>query len=384
MAHLASLAVFVLATTKPDASGTSYLSTRILPLVSSWGGYFPSTYFVFGTNVEDWRYLSSTSCRLEGAEPIRRKLIARTPQVQSRNSSYVYICKEKNSPSFNVLWTANCTGEYFGYGPVCRCQEAMRFYLNLPPHKLHDWFAFIDDDVYMRPFALSSMLHHFSLNQRKSFPQKEFVLISTRAYRSFQFSKAWTKVGQACNDSRLHNFPVAMPAIISRQAMQALRSAINGNGLTRLQQKWGGSGDAVLGLLLWLFELPVFSFSNSYVEVKAGLGGKHSFRPFKASEIVVVHSVKNMKTLLNRKGRVLALPSQRDVALYCGDVEFINSSVSHTWAAAVSQHAIGKVAANRIYQMRLGNISGTVYKERVSNVRVGFQDFHFQDCQVRA
>ena len=98
--------------------------------------------------------------------------------------------------TMNVLFTANCTGEYFGYGPACRFQEALRFYTY---HKQRNklikdgfghlgsgsesgmgggsasnailkkqksllfgntkWFIFIDDDLYIRPYSLQVVLN---------------------------------------------------------------------------------------------------------------------------------------------------------------------------------------------------------------------------------
>ena len=387
----ATVAIFVLGTTRQ-----SFLQSRIVPLVSTWGGVFPSLYLVFGTNLEDWKYVTSSSCRgpLKPTALSRRKLVAKSPQVSLRDVHEIYDCSE-GRVAFRVLWVANCTGEYFGYGPVCRCQEAMRFYLNSDDMKnSHDWFAFIDDDVYLRPYALSSMLQAFLARAAaapakiKGFDDPEVVLVSTRAYRSFQFSKAWAKAGQVCNISHLHNFPVAMPAIISRNSMKVLRSAIDASALTNLQKKWGGSGDAVLGFLLWQYEMQVYSFADSYIEVKAipSLGRKNItiFRPFNKSEVVVVHSVKNMKNLRSRAGRVLALPSHTDVADFCGDIlheRFAAGAVdSAALAMMQSQNTIGLLAASKIFRMKLGDVTSTRFKKRVPKIRDAFQLMEFADC----
>jgi len=394
---LATVAIFVLATTKQSPSGTSsFLQSRIVPLVSTWGGYFPSLYLVFGTNLEDWMYVTSSSCRgpRKPAALSRRKLVAKSPQVSLRDVNEIYDCSEEKV-AFRALWVANCTGEYFGYGPVCRCQEAMRFYLNSDDMKnSHDWFAFIDDDVYLRPYALSSMLQAFlaraaTTTKVKGFDDLEVVLVSTRAYRSFQFSKAWVKAGQVCNISHLHNFPVAMPAIISRNGMKALRSAIDASALTNLQKKWGGSGDAVLGFLLWQYEMQVYSFADSYIEVKsiASSGRKNittTFRPFNKSEVVVVHSVKNMKNLRSRLGRLLALPSHADVADFCGDMFHVRFAAGAVDGAALelmqSQTTIGLLAASKIFRMTLGDVTSTRFKKRVPKIRDTFQLMEFADC----
>eukprot|EP00597_Dinobryon_sp_UTEXLB2267_P004879 CAMPEP_0170057662 /NCGR_PEP_ID=MMETSP0019_2-20121128/576_1 /TAXON_ID=98059 /ORGANISM="Dinobryon sp., Strain UTEXLB2267" /LENGTH=215 /DNA_ID=CAMNT_0010262409 /DNA_START=778 /DNA_END=1425 /DNA_ORIENTATION=- len=51
---------------------------------------------------------------------------------------------------------------------------------------------------------------------------------------------------------------------MNREAMLHLLPAINNNALTRLQLVWGGSHDFVLGLLMWICDLPTFSFASGY------------------------------------------------------------------------------------------------------------------------
>ena len=48
--------------------------------------------------------------------------------------------------------------------------------------------------------------------------------------------------------------------------MERLRSGIDSNALTALQLAWGSSHDALLGLLLWQFEFPSYSFSRYAVQ----------------------------------------------------------------------------------------------------------------------
>jgi len=272
----------------------------------------------------------------------------------------------------------------------------MRFYLYSAECAHLEWFTFLDDDVYIRPFAFTSMLQGFKLNtlngsiastslRDDASLRMVFALVSTRAYRSFQFSKAWIKTGSHCNDSRLHNFPVAMPAVLTRQAMQTLRAAIDANGLLRLQRHWGGSGDAVLGLLLWVYEMPIYSFSDAYIEAKAS-SNRFSLRPFNASQVIVVHSAKNMKNLRSRVGRHLALPSHLDVARYLGDIPFadLTSNVLHTHlthiASALYQSQMGTIMAKKIFRMNLGNVAATLFKVKAPDVRAVYRDFEVADC----
>jgi len=168
------IAVFILGTVarngRMEQPYPTYLESRILPLLQTWGQFFPHLYFVFGRNVYDVDFLTER-CRLTAINVLNgptsgweytahtpsnssRELKVRSPQVELQHSLDLYRCpiniddlfyfrgaeKRLNLTSamkfsaeftgtileFNVLLARNCTGEYFGYGPTCRCQEAMR------------------------------------------------------------------------------------------------------------------------------------------------------------------------------------------------------------------------------------------------------------------
>lgn len=145
-----SIAIFILATTLRNS-----VRNRIVPTVSTWGKEFGHLYFVMGTNVKDKQFLDM-NCDLNTSG---RKLGA--PQTRPEDKLLEYTCKGDNSNRINILFTANCTGNYFGLGPTCRCEESIRFYSNSPRFKQTKWFMFIDDDLYIRPRPLISLLDGF-------------------------------------------------------------------------------------------------------------------------------------------------------------------------------------------------------------------------------
>ena len=144
--------------------------------------------------------------------------------------------------SVHILYTGNCTGEYFGIGPICRCQEAMRYFNS---HlKTHEWFIFVDDDIFIRPFALLSMLESIhsvgfgtnisdqyfggyeskaNLTLRKM-GMEPLALVSSSRYRGFRGSKWKDLVPVRTDGSRnvscelhgIHDFAYAQPAFINR------------------------------------------------------------------------------------------------------------------------------------------------------------------------
>lgn len=44
--------------------------------------------------------------------------------------------------------------------------------------------------------------------------------------------------------------------------MQHMDNSINVNALTGLQKLWGGTHDAILGMLLWKYAIPTYSLNR--------------------------------------------------------------------------------------------------------------------------
>lgn len=226
MQRIADLVVFVLATTKGNKEYSAF-EHRIVEIASTWGTSFKNLYFVLGTNIFDYKFLTDKCNIVDRAMPSaqyqkhhqqqhhrhNRRLKAHTPQTSPVDAVKEYVCpRDDLNINITFLWIANCTGEYFGIGPTCRCQEAMRYYNNHPD--LGDWFGFFDDDMHLRPYALQSMLREhsrkmLSVNSRVGF-------VSAMVYRSFQFSKRWNPETHNCSISGVHDFPIAQPAFLNR------------------------------------------------------------------------------------------------------------------------------------------------------------------------
>jgi hypothetical protein len=240
MVGFSDIAVFILATTRTNGrykqDYMTYFESRIVPIRETWGQYFPSLYFVFGTNKFDHDFLSQ-QCRVSGDET--RQLASRDKQVQPEHTLVHYKCpiyhiEARYKPptttnvaaavssqpmmfEFDALWAGNCTGEYFGIGPTCRCQEAMRFYETSPALSDTEWMIFMDDDIYYRPFALETVLSRLAQEKGKS----SIAVVSANRYRSFQFSKNGPKNGTTtlphrCKDSPAYEFAIAQPALLNR------------------------------------------------------------------------------------------------------------------------------------------------------------------------
>jgi hypothetical protein len=133
----------MLATTA-KTQGVSAYDSRIAPIMQTWGAYFPHLYFVFGTNVFDYKFLDSKcTVRSESGDGIsdkkpgpssaglvHRRLVPHTPQTKPKDSWTLYDCPYNHyidtsnssvytqgsgeTQTLQALWIGNCTGEYFG------------------------------------------------------------------------------------------------------------------------------------------------------------------------------------------------------------------------------------------------------------------------------
>lgn len=285
------------------------------------------------------------------------------PGTQSapRDSLEVYECTLPRSTAprpLRILYAANCTGEYFGEGPTCRCEASMRFFnvhlsatdsSNPHPPK---WFAFLDDDFYLRPIAVMKMLHMFD----NTVPplSSPAALVSSREYEGFRFSTvtALENNGNACcsaKDARLCKYPevfgfgYAQPVFMNRRALAMMDNALQANGLTRYQALYGGTHDIILGLLLWVYQVPVYSYSASYYGMRElNVTDLRSYK-FKDNTLIF-HKIQNRqrkpRPFMPRGDRVI---SHYDMARKLNDTYgFSASSVSTNAAASTAAAGKGK------------------------------------------
>jgi hypothetical protein len=165
-------------------------------------------------------------------------------QVDVVNRAYKHSHQPHASRPIKVLFSHNCTGEYFGIGPTCRCQETMRYFLHhaRPLRKFHNvkWFLFLDDDIYLRPFGLMSMLHFLELHSHSimNVVTNSFVRIG-RTSRPIAFVSAGGSHGSLlraknrteaivsnCQLTFSDGYSFAQPAILNRYVMMFERKSL--------------------------------------------------------------------------------------------------------------------------------------------------------------
>ena len=388
------IAVFILGTTKVIQKESTY-TARLLQISSTWGSYFPNLYYVFGTNVFDHEFLTD---RCKKIDHKNRHLLARTPQTVSRNETVLYRCNEDADPpqrnissTLKVLWIGNCTGEYFGIGPSCRCQESMRYYLTASHLKHTQWFLFMDDDVYIRPYSLLSFLNALNVKY-ENILSTAFAIVSAIENPSFEFSKRWQQLYPDCHFNGSDGFPLAQPIIMTRQTVLELQSGINANGMTLLQEIWGGSHDAMLGIMLWLYNIPTYTMYNFY---DTDSFYKGIYRRFDQDKCFVIHRVRNL-VITRRHNSLVQEFGQQDMAVYLGDLVPYDQKVTYPLITYLlihpftsshiqvidEQSTIGGRAADLLHPMiqRDSGVYKTVFYEKAKNIKNQFSAFAMHEC----
>lgn len=292
MVSFTDIAIFILATTTRNGrhpqNYSTYYESRITPISLTWAKLFPLTFFVFGTNEFDFQFLSDR-CRLKESYPHHlgsdhRFLRPSSPQQPPVDRYQLFDCPvstvpsdqfsdyyntHPNNQSFQALYVGNCTGEYFGSGPTCRCQESMRYFLHHPTRfEGVPWFMFMDDDIYLRPHVFIGLMDKFHQNYTSSYVPIGIIAATKSAgvknIKLKQDNGTYAPLPSECVNLLSSSFFYAQPAILSRSALDRMRPMLNMNGLLTLQSLWGGSHDSVLGLALWVHRIHLISLATSY------------------------------------------------------------------------------------------------------------------------
>ena len=54
---------------------------------------------------------------------------------------------------------------------------------------------------------------------------------------------------------------------MDRAAMEVMRNSVDHNALTDLHKVWGGSHDFMLGFMIWLSNIPTYSFERLFFPI---------------------------------------------------------------------------------------------------------------------
>lgn len=170
-----------------------------------------------------------------------------------------------------VLHFPHCNGDSWGPdGPCCRCQNAMKFFLDMHNYmsvqqiksgetmSYPNWFIFSDDDYYMRVHYLQTVLENAATH-----PSHPYAIV---AYNTQVFStpamnghKAIDRVGKGmalfnsnCSVPCIHRIQWAGFGGFSIGALKQLKTSIESDELVSVCHLWSLTHDVGLGMYMWM------------------------------------------------------------------------------------------------------------------------------------
>lgn len=243
-----SVAIHVLATAKRTRDGYDYFVDRMWASVTTWGKHFPSLTFVLGGSGDREVSLGRSGHHLDDVS-VDCAVSPETSQAGGEHS----ICD-----GFEILRFDACTNEYYGTeGPCCRCQESMRWIMRSEHVR---WYAFMDDDVYLRSHSLIALLSRLDTT-------KPLAITGDSSPRGFEAAVFASKLSTSGCVDQFHcalAFPWMQPAFFNAAALRQYATAIDRSGLTTECDKFGVTHDVGLGILNWMLQTPTILLGRKY------------------------------------------------------------------------------------------------------------------------
>ena len=261
-----------------------YFEHRMWASVSTWGRDFVRLTFVLGGGGEEERDLvrHGHSTVIDGEETfIECRPQNLTKLEQARGIEY-----SECDGGFRVLLATRCTNAYYGAdGPCCRNQESMRWALKYEPEI--KWYAFMDDDMFIRGPALLGLLS--SLN-----PRMEVAIGANVGMRGFA-PGMWRELAeQGCDSANLcvFAFPWMQPAFFSKAALDKMEPSIDENGLTAECRAFKVTHDVGLGIFNWMHQIPTISLPKIFAAHADNLSPNRRRTGPGIQDYVTIHAVR--------------------------------------------------------------------------------------------
>jgi hypothetical protein len=229
--------------------------------------------------------------------------------------------------------------------------------------------------------------------------QSPIALVSAKFPRGLFFSSAWDRAtNSSCASPQ---FPIAQPSALNTKAVQIMGSLHLNKGLNRLRRIWKGTHDHLLGLAMWLYDIPVYSLSKSYhtTEIPDPSYLFRSLRPEVVASCIIYHRLRNWNYsqstgksvikrtvigqeelhsfLASRYARTLlvqALSKQGSNRPLSDELKYNNSNL---------EVVLGLVASSRLYlvmRTHPRDSSNRAFVEKWKNIRDVYFDFTVNDC----
>lgn len=170
------------------------------------------------------------------------------------NETYADYCKRVR-PIF-----VNCPEAKFGESPCCKQEKGLLQILD-GPHR-YDWYAYYDDDVYLRRRPLKSFLGQFS--------PSSVMLVTTggRVARSLGQSSYLQNPKYKCTTTNNnYTYPWGQPVFYTHGALTYISNGLRAGGLVKQCNEFEVTHDAGNAVLHWMFSIPevrirIFLFPN--------------------------------------------------------------------------------------------------------------------------
>ena len=141
---------------EPPPRSYDFYTNRTLATVDTWGRHFPQLFFVWGDGDAERTFFErrGAACARETVREAARRGGA---------GGAAWDAARCDGATVSVLFATECSSAYYGaHGPCCRAEAAMRFALAGGVREATRWFAFLDDDVYVRARPTLAMLGRFN------------------------------------------------------------------------------------------------------------------------------------------------------------------------------------------------------------------------------
>jgi len=159
------------------------------------------------------------------------------------------------------------------------------------------WYAFMDDDMFLRAPALIAFLSGATED-----PRTERVAVGANPSMRGFAPAMWSRMAeQGCDSNNLcvFAFPWMQPAFFSKAALDAFGPALDVGGLTAECKVFSVTHDVGLGILNWMHQTPTLSLGKPYATNSDALKqpvGNPNVSPVRKSQLleqpVTIHNVR--------------------------------------------------------------------------------------------
>ena len=279
-----------------------FYTNRTLATVDTWGRHFPQLFFVWGDGDAEREFFGrrGAACARETVRETARR---------GGGGGAEWDVARCDGATVSVLFATACSAAYYGaHGPCCRAEAAMRFALAGGVREATRWFAFLDDDVYVRARPTLAMLGRFDASAPLMLGGPALKSGTIRGYndgvrraggeraldppslntRRFSRRRARQHTvkhlrGQNCHIECVHGFPWAMTSFTTMAALWPLGASLRAGALEAFCSKSGLTHDGgVGGFLAWEHAIPFVPLDRSGAIVKLSgkmLGAQENGRP---------------------------------------------------------------------------------------------------------